>query len=97
VRPCAVQQCVDDECGERVGVLCGWIVLGAGSVEGFAQEGVVDLSRPLQVGGRVKESLALRPGQELEGAGVDVGPDGGRGIARTVGRGGVCCCTGVES
>jgi short-subunit dehydrogenase len=41
VRSGAVQQCVDDEGGQRVRILCVWVLVCTGPVEGFAQEGVL--------------------------------------------------------
>lgn len=53
VSSCAVQECVDDECGQRVRVL-----VRAGPVDGFAEQGVVHLPGPVQVRGRGEQSPA---------------------------------------
>lgn len=57
-----LQECVDDERGQAVRVLCGGILLRVGPVDGFAEEGVVHLPRPLQICVRGEQPLALRPG-----------------------------------
>jgi hypothetical protein len=41
-----MQQGVDDECGEGIGVLCGRILACTGPVEGFAEQRVKDLANP---------------------------------------------------
>ncbi|GAA2605320.1 hypothetical protein GCM10010304_64020 [Streptomyces roseoviolaceus] len=47
--------------GQYVWVLRGWILIGAGPAEGFAQKRVVHLPRPVQIRVRGEQTLAPRP------------------------------------
>lgn len=84
-----VERGVDDERGQCIRILCVLALVGAGSVKGLAEEGVVDLTGPPEVRRGVDQSLVLRSCEELEGSGVDPLPDGrsGAGVGRRVAEG----------